>query len=76
MDVARARRGGGEHDLGARDRELRPVVLPHSEEGEADLVGEHRLIDDVADRLRVADRLALLVLRHVAEGIEAEVYCA
>ena len=48
------------------------VVLPHPEEREADLVGEHRLIDDVADRLRVADELAGGVARHVAERVESE----
>ena len=73
MDVARARGSGREHDLGARDRELGTVVLPHPEERQADLVGQHRLIDDVADRLRIAEGPALRVLRDVAEGVQAEV---
>ena len=42
-----------EHDLGRRDRELVAVVLADAEEVEAEPVGEHRLLDDVAQHLRV-----------------------
>ena len=44
----------GEHDLGRRDREVVAVVLADAEEVEAELVGEHGLVDDVADDLRRA----------------------
>ena len=39
---------GREHDRGRRDRELGPVVLTHSEDVEADLVGELDLLDELA----------------------------
>ena len=39
---------------GARDREVGAVVLADAEEVDADLVGEHGLVDDVADDLRRA----------------------
>ena len=41
---------GGEHDLGRRDREVVAVVLADAEEVEAELIGEHGLGDDVAER--------------------------
>ena len=50
----------------------RAVVLPHAEERQPDLVGEHRLVDDVPDGLRVAHELAGVVAGDVSEGVETE----
>ena len=50
--------GGGQHDRRRRDREVRPVVLADAEDVEPDLVGEHDLLDEVAQPLRGADRPA------------------
>jgi hypothetical protein len=51
-----AGRPGGdrrEHDFRCRNREVRPVMFADAEEGEADLIGELALRDDIADRLRL-----------------------
>ena len=45
-----------EHDLGRGDREISPVVLAKADEVDAELVGQHRLVDDVADHLRMRQR--------------------
>ena len=62
----------GEHGLRGRDRVLRAVVLAERDDVDAELVGQHRLVDDLPDRRGVGDRCAGVVLRHVAEGVEAE----
>ena len=62
----------GEHDLGRRHGELVAVVLADAEEVEAEPVGEHRLLDDVAQHLRVRQRRPVGSRRHVAEGVESE----
>jgi hypothetical protein len=43
---------------------------------DAEVVGQYGLVDDLADRRGVRERLAGVVLRHVAEGVEAELNCA
>ena len=55
-----------------RQREVVGVVLADPEEVHADLVGEDALLDEVADRLGVRERAAVLVVGDVAEGVEAE----
>src|SRR6185437_10739179 len=72
VDALRACGCRGEYDLGTRDGELRAMVLPYAEERQPDLVGEARLIDDVANGPRVADALAVVVVGDVAERVEAE----
>ena len=42
-----------EHDVGSGYGEVRPVMLADADDIDADFVGEHRLLDDVADDLRV-----------------------
>ncbi|MDT7721012.1 MAG: hypothetical protein QOE94_2023 [Mycobacterium sp.] len=37
-----------------------------------DFVGENRLLDDLSDRCGVGERLARVVLGHVAECVESE----
>ena len=49
----------GEHDLGRRDREVVAVVLAEAEDVDADRVGEHGLLDDVADHLGVRQQRAV-----------------
>ena len=61
-----------EHDLGRRDREVGPMVLADAERVEAELVGEHRLLDDVAEHAGLRLERAVRRERDVAEGIEAE----
>ena len=47
---------GGQHDRRRGDGEVGPVVLADAEDVEPDLVGEHRLLDQVAQALRGRDR--------------------
>ena len=48
------RRGDrGEHHFGRRDREVAAVMFADAERVDADLVGEHRFLDDVAQHLRL-----------------------
>ena len=52
---------------------LGAVVLAERDDVDAELVGEHRLLDDLADRLRRGRRGApSSSVGHVAEGVEAE----
>ena len=71
-DAAGARRDRREHDLGGGDGEVGAMVLADAEGVEPELVGEHRLIDDVAQdagvRLEAGDRIE----GDVAEGVEPE----
>jgi hypothetical protein len=48
------------------------VVLANAEEGEADLVGQHGLVDDVAQDLCLGERAAVGVGGDIAEGVQAE----
>ena len=61
---------GGQNDLGGRDGEVVPMVLPDSDEVDAQLVGQHRLIDDVADHLGVGDRFSVGTFSDITEGVE------
>ncbi len=60
--------------LPRRDGVVVAVVFAHAEEVDADLVGENRLIEQVADRLGRGVRCAGLIDRHIAEGVEPEFY--
>ena len=72
MDAPGARRDCGEHGLGRGDREIGTVVFAEADEVEAELVGQHGFVDDVADHLRVRERLPCAVLGDVAKGIQSE----
>ena len=48
------------------------MVLAERDDVDADLVGQHRLVDDLPDRRAVGDDLALIVAGQVAEGVDAE----
>ena len=52
-DPARASCNRRQHDLGRRHGEVGAVVLPNAEKVDADRIGEDRLVDDVADHLRM-----------------------
>jgi hypothetical protein len=48
------------------------VVFTDPEEVHADLVGEDAFLDHIADRLRVGQWAAVVVVGDIAEGVEAE----
>ena len=62
----------GEHDLGRRDREVGAVMFADTERVEAGLIGDHRLFDDVAQDLRLRQRLTVVREGHVTERVHAE----
>ncbi len=72
MDPLGACGDGGEDGLGRGDREVVAVVLADAEEVEAEPIGEHGFVDDVADHLRVAQPVAVGTDGDVAEGVESE----
>src|SRR5688572_28468227 len=71
-NAARATGDRGEDDLGRRDGEVGAVVLADADEVDAQLVGEHGLVDDVAKDLGVRKRAALGVDGDVAERVQPE----
>ncbi len=72
MDAGGARSDRAEHHVAGRQREVIGVVFANPEEINADLVGKDPLFDDVADGLSVREGAVLLVVRDIAEGVEAE----
>jgi hypothetical protein len=48
------------------------VVFPDPDEVDADLLGEHALFDDVADRLGMCLQAAVIIAGAVAKGVDAE----
>ena len=66
-DVLGSRRDRRQHGLGGRDRKVGPVVLAEPDEIDAELIGQHRLVDDIADHLGVRKRRAGGILGDVAE---------
>jgi hypothetical protein len=48
------------------------VVLTEANAINADFVGEHGLVDNVADHLRLAQRLSVTVGLNVAKGVETK----
>ncbi len=69
-DAAGAAGDRGEEDFGRADGEVRAVVLADAEEVHAQLVGQLRLGDDVAEDLGVGLGSAVGVDGDVAEGVE------
>ncbi len=59
-------------DLGRGYGEIGAVVLADAEEVDADLVGEHRLVDDVADHLGVRQQAPVRRVGDVAESVQPE----
>ena len=48
------------------------MVLPHTEVGEAELITQHGLVDDVANRLRVAGAGAVVIQSDVTERVQTQ----
>ena len=61
-----------EHDLWSRHGEVGAVVLADAEGVDAEFVGEDRLLDHVADDLRMRQKAAVGVGGDVAERIQPE----
>ena len=59
-------------DFRRRHREIGTMVLPDADEGEADLIGQLALKDEVAQRLRLRERLTVGAYGDVAKGIEPQ----
>src|SRR5882757_10887433 len=59
-----------QQDLGRRHREVRPMVFADAEKIDAQIVGENRLVDDVADDLSMRQQMAIIASRDVAKGIQ------
>src|SRR5690606_4681514 len=74
LDLLGTRRDRSQHDLGCGDREVAAMMLADTEECDSDLVGQHRLLDHVADHLVVGERLAIGTKGDIAEGVESEFY--
>src|SRR5258708_9226094 len=72
MDAEGARSDRAEHHVAGRQREVIGVVFANPEEIHADLVGKDPLFDDVPDGLSVREWAVILVVRDIAEGVEAE----
>ena len=66
-----------QHNLGRGYGKVRAMMLADAKGVDAEFVGQHRLIDHVADDLRVAQQVAVGARRDVAESIETklEVCC-
>src|ERR1700753_3129318 len=50
-------------------------MLAEPEEIDADLIGEHAFLDEIADNLRRGERLAVRPVGDIAERVEAEFDC-
>src|SRR6185437_1624740 len=74
-DPLRAGRDRGEHHVTGRHREVLGMMLADPEEVHTNLLSEDTLVDHVADRLGVRQRLAVGVAVPVTEGVEPEGVC-
>jgi hypothetical protein len=72
VDSCRPCGDGREHHVGGRQREIVGVVLADPEEVHADLVCQDPLLYEIPDRLRVGERAIVIVVRDIAERVEAE----
>src|ERR1700733_8282799 len=71
-DTSRSPRDRGQYDLRRRYREIGAVMLAKPDEIDADVVGQHRFVDHIANNLRVGLGLSILIVRTVAECVEVE----
>ena len=62
----------GEKHFGRRNGEIVPMVLADAEKREAQLVGQHRFGDDVAQDLMLRQSFSVGAERHVSERIKTE----
>src|ERR1700690_2904050 len=70
MDPLGARGDCREPAFGSRYREIRPVMLADAKRIDAELVGEDRFLDQVADNLRMGLRPAVTANGDVAECVQ------
>ena len=60
---------GRKHDLGSRYGEIGAMMLADAKGIDPELIGENRLLDDVADDLRVAQEAAVGAGGDIAERV-------
>src|SRR5258706_2549638 len=72
MDVGGTRSDRAEHHVAGRQRKVIGMVFANPVEIHADLVRKDPLLDKIPDRLRVRERAVILVMRDIAEGVEAK----
>src|SRR5271163_3492126 len=72
MDALGARRNRREHDVGRGNRKVRTVVLAEPDKIHAERVGEHGLLEHIADDLRMAEELTVRPGGDVAECIKSK----
>ena len=72
LDVVGAGGDVGQQHVGRGHGVVLAVVFADAEDVDADLVGKHCLVDDVADDLAVGEQVAVGIGLDVAEGVEAE----
>ena len=71
-DALGARSDRRQHHFRRRHREIGSVVLADAEGIDAQRIGQRRLLDHVADDLRVAQKRPVGALGNVAERVQAE----
>jgi hypothetical protein len=71
-DSGRSRGDRAEHHVGGRQWEIIGVVFTDPEEVHPDLVAKDTLFDEVPDRLGMREWTIVIVVRDIAEGVEAE----
>ena len=71
-DALRPRCRRSEDHLRRGDREVGPMMLADAEECDAEFIGQRRLVDDLANDLRLRRQVARPGARHIPERVEAE----
>jgi len=72
MDAGGTRSDGAEHHVAGRERKVIGVVFANPKEIQGNLVRKDPLLDEIPDSLRVRERAVILVVRDIAEGVEAK----
>jgi hypothetical protein len=67
-----APRDRGQQDLGGRYREIGPVVFADAEKVDTQIVGKNRLVDDVANDLRMRQWIAIMSGRDITKSIKSK----
>lgn len=72
MDAVRAGGDGGEYHLRCGDGKVVAVMLADTDEVDADLIGQHRLVDEIPNDFGGVQRRAIRSAGDVAESVETE----
>jgi len=72
VDALRAARDRREHGLGGGDREVGAVVLTETDHVDPHVLGQHGLLDHVADDVGLVPQATVGAGGDVTEGVEAE----